>query len=150
MKPTTLTNFMINDHAIMHGLFVQIENNIKKDTKSLIKAIDEFEWKVKKHYFVEEKAIFTAYEPKNTSEGYAMVPNIIKQHNEILNKLKIFKTNIKKKKTFDFEKFKELLKNHKNFEEANLYPKLEEELSESEKKSIMKRINDILQIIKNV
>ena len=144
MKPTSLTNFMINDHAIMHGLFKAIEKNIERNSKSLMKAIDEFEWKVKKHYFVEEKAIFTAYEPKNTSDGYSMVPKIIKQHDEILKELKIFKTSIKKKKAFDFEKFREMLINHKNFEEANLYPKLEEELPESEKKLIIERINQIL------
>lgn len=144
MKPTTLIDFMINDHAVMHGLFKAIEKNIEKDTKSLTKAINEFEWKVKKHYFVEEKAIFTAYEPKDTSDGYSMVPKIVKQHDEILKKLKIFKTSIKKKKAFDFEGFRELLINHKNFEEGNLYPKLEEELPESEKKLIIKRINEIL------
>ncbi|UCD13824.1 MAG: hemerythrin domain-containing protein [Thermoplasmatales archaeon] len=144
MKSTSLSNFMLHDHAIMHGLFKTIEKNIEKDAESLLKSIDEFEWKIKKHYFVEEKAIFTAYEPEDVNEGYAMVPKVLKQHDEILKKLKIFKKSIKKKKAFDFQGFKEMLKNHKNFEEGNLYPRLEQELPESEKKLIIKRINEIL------
>ena len=74
----------------------------------------------------------------------AKYPYDNQQHQNILKELKIFKLYIKKKKTFDFEGFKEMLMNHKNFEEANLYPKLEKELPESEKKLIIKRINDIL------
>jgi hemerythrin-like domain-containing protein len=144
MKPNTLTNFMISDHAILHRLFKEIEKNIEKDEKSLIIAIDEFEWKVKKHYFVEEKAIFTSYNPENSADGYSMVPKIVKQHEEILKKLKTLKTDIKKKKVFDFEEFKEMLKTHKNFEEENLYPKLEKDLPESDKKLIIERINQIL------
>jgi len=73
-----------------------------------------------------------------------MVPKIIKQQEDILKQLKIFRTSIKKKKIFNFEGFKNMLNNHKNFEEGNLYPKLEEELPESEKKLIIKRINEIL------
>jgi len=69
MKAKTLTSFMINDHAIMHRLFIEIEKNIESDAKTLMKAVDEFDWKEKKHYFLEEKAIFTAYSPENTSEG---------------------------------------------------------------------------------
>ena len=144
MKSTSLTNFMLNDHAIMHRLFMAIEENIEQGAKSLMISINEFEWKIKKHYFVEEKAIFTAYEPEDENEGYAMVPKVLKQHDEILKKLKIFKKSIKKKKAFDFQGFKEMLKNHKNFEEGKLYPKLEQELPESEKTLIIKRINEVL------
>jgi len=144
MKAQTLTSFMIKDHALMHKLFKEIEKNIESDEKALKRAIDEFDWKVKKHYFVEEKAIFTAYEPKNTADGYSMVPKIISQHENILKQLKVFRTSIKKKKTFNFKGFKELLKEHKNYEEEQLYPRLENELNEPEKKLIIKRINEIL------
>jgi len=143
MKSTPLLNFMLNDHAKIHKLFEEIQENIGKDDKSLLKAIDEFEWKIQKHYFAEENSIFITYTPKDATTGYDMVPKVIKQHKEILKQLKLFKKSIIKKKTFDFERFLKLLKSHKSFEEGNLYPILEKELSESDKKSIIKRINDI-------
>jgi len=144
MKITSLTSFMLNDHALMHKLFIEIEKHIDHDIKSLLKSIDEFKWKVEKHYFVEEKTIFIKYEPEDKSEGYSMIPMVIKQHDEILKQLQIFKNSIKKKKDFDFKGFKEILKNHKDFEEGNLYPKLEQELSESDKNAIIKHINELL------
>jgi hemerythrin superfamily protein len=135
---------MLNDHALMHKLFIEIEKHIDRDINSLLKSIDEFSWKVEKHYFVEEKAIFTKYESEDKNEGYSMIPMVIKQHDEILKKLQLFKKSIIHKKDFDFQGFKEMLKNHKDFEEGNLYPKLEQELPESEKNEIIQRINEII------
>jgi hypothetical protein len=99
MKSKPLRDFMLNDHAEIHKFFIEIQENIGKDDKLLLKAIDEFEWKIQKHYFAEENAIFNTYTPKENITGYNMVPKVIKQHKEILKQLKLFKKSIIKKKT---------------------------------------------------
>lgn len=146
MKSTAILDIMVRDH----GKIVRLLNDVEKaldqgqDKVSTMKVFDKFDWKLEKHFFTEEKAIFTSYEPENVTEGYAMLPELIKEHNEILNKLRVMRKDIKRQGVFDFKELKEMLMKHKNFEERKVYPKLDQELDESEKKVIVERINEIL------
>lgn len=134
---------MIRDHGKIVKLLNDFEKSINLDKKIKMKTFYTFLWEIEKHFFTEEKAIFTSYEPEDKTKGYNMIPELIKEHNEIFNKLKIMKKNIKKGKNFDFNDFKILLTKHKNFEDENVYPLFDQELPELEKKIIVSRINDI-------
>ena len=46
--------------------------------------------------------------------------------------------------TSDFRGFKELLLKHKGFEEEELYPKIDQELTEKDKQRIINRIQEIV------
>lgn len=137
---------MIEDHEKIVKLLNEVEKNINQDMIliHMIKVFNDFKWKLEKHIFIEEKAIFTSYEPENIAKDFAMIPELIKEHNIILNKLIVTKKEIKKKRTSNFQEFKDMLIKHKNFEEEKVYPKLDQVLDESEKKIIIKRINEIL------
>ena len=135
---------MIKDHAKIVGLLNNVEKVIGQDIVTTMKVFDKFEWELEKHIFTEEKAIFTSYSPTNIIDGYAMVPELIKEHNEILNKLRVMRKDLIKQRTCDFQGFKESLMNHKNFEEQNLYPKLDQELDESQRKMIVEKISEIV------
>jgi len=143
MKSTAISEVMVRDHRKIVKLLTNFENNIGQDIRSTMKAFNGFVWELEKHFFTEEKAIFTAYEPEDENEGYTMIPELIKEHNEIFNKLIVMKKSIKNRKTFDFHGFKKLLMKHKDFEDEKVYPKFDQELDESEKKNIIHRINDI-------
>lgn len=143
MKSTAISEVMVRDHGKIVRLLIDFENSIGQDIPSTMKAFNEFVWELEKHLFTEERAIFTAYEPEDETEGYAMIPELIKEHNEIFDKLKVMKKSIKKRKTFDFHGFKKLLTKHKDFEDEKVYPKFDQELDEAEKKIIIHRINDI-------
>lgn len=146
MKSTAILDRMVKDHGKIVKLLNDVEKVIdqEQDIVSTMKVFDKFDWTLEKHFFTEEKAIFTSYEPENVTTGYAMLPELIKEHNEILNKLRVMRRNIKKRRPFDFYDFKVMLMNHKKFEEKEVYPKLDQELDESEKKVIIERINEIL------
>jgi iron-sulfur cluster repair protein YtfE (RIC family) len=144
MKSTAILDLMVKDHLKIIKLLSNVEIGIGTDKISTMKAFDKFKWELEKHIFVEEKAIFTSYEPEDITGGYAMVPELIKEHDEILNKLKVLRKNVKKRITYDFLGFKEILMNHKKFEEEAVYPKFDQELNESEKKVIIERISEIL------
>jgi hemerythrin-like domain-containing protein len=143
MKSTIISETMIRDHGKLVKLLIDLEKSIIQDKKTMLKAFNNFVWELEKHFFTEEKAIFISYEPKDVTEGYTMVPRLINEHNEIFDRIKIMKKNIKKNKDFDFMGFKGLLKKHKNFEDETVYPLFDQELNESEKKIIVKRINEI-------
>ena len=143
MKSTAITEAMIRDHTKIVRLLTRFETSIDQEKPIMMKAFHEFLWELEKHFFTEEKAIFIAYDPEDKTVGYAMIPELIKEHNEIFNELKIMRKSIKMNKNFDFQGFKRLLVKHKNYEEETVYPKFDQELDESEKKYIIHRINDI-------
>ncbi|UCF11801.1 MAG: hemerythrin domain-containing protein [Thermoplasmatales archaeon] len=146
MKSTEITDQMVKDHGKIIKLLNDVEKVIdqERDLVSTMKVFDKFDWELEKHFFTEEKAIFTSYKPENVTTGYAMLPELIKEHNEILNNLRVMRRNIKKQKPFDFHSFKVILMKHKKFEEKEVYPKLDQELDKSEKKVIIQRINEVL------
>ncbi len=125
MKSTTIVELMTADHTKILKLLHDVETSIGIELVSLMKVFDTFEWELEKHIFTEEKAIFSSYSPKNISEGYKMVPELIQQHNEILNRVRLMRKDLMWNKPVQFHEFKEFITAHKTFEEASLYPKLD-------------------------
>jgi hemerythrin-like domain-containing protein len=72
-----------------------------------------------------------------------MLPELIKEHNEIINRLRVMRRDVLIGHSSDFTGFKELLLRHKTFEEEELYPKIDQELSEEDKQRIIDRIQEM-------
>jgi len=125
-------------------LLLDVEKSIGMELISTMKVFDTFEWELEKHIFIEEKAVFSSYKPTNIVEGYKMVPELIQQHNDILNRLRVMRKNLMWQRPIDYDEFKELIMAHKTFEEVSLYPKLDQELDASQKEEIMKKIREII------
>jgi hemerythrin-like domain-containing protein len=143
MKAQAILDLMIKDHGRLISLLNKVEKNSSGDSESAIKAFDAFEWALQKHIFTEEKAIFTSYQPKNVTTGFKMLPELIKEHNEIINRLRVMRRDVLIGHSSDFTGFKELLLRHKTFEEEELYPKIDQELSEEDKQRIIDRIQEM-------
>ena len=142
---SNLLTLMVKDHCKIEELINAFEKNIEKDTPSVAESFNKFEWTLEKHIFIEEKAIFTSYNPEDIIEGYKMLPELTKQHNILLNKLNLMRNDIRNNRSIsDITSFKEFLLNHKNFEEKNVYPKLNESLDNQQKKIIIEKINEII------
>jgi len=137
--------FMIRDHKKIQSLLDDFEEKLEQDPKVLVKSFYKFEWELEKHLFIEEKAIFTIYNPEDITEGYKMLPELTKQHNALLNLLNNMRQDVVKRRPIqDISKFKELLTKHKNFEEQEVYPKLDTVLDNAQKKFIFDRINEVV------
>lgn len=144
-KSISILELMVKDHQKIEDLINKLEEETKNDFDSMEKAFIKFEWELEKHIFTEEKAIFTSYNPEDIIEGYKMLPELTKQHNILLNKLDLMRKDIRKKRSIsDINEFKEYLLNHKNFEEKDVYPKLNESLPDEQKRLIIEKINDII------
>lgn len=144
MKSTSILELMTADHAKILKLIHDVEKSIGIELVSLMKVFDTFEWELEKHIFTEEKAIFTSYSPKNIVEGYKMVPELIQQHNDILNRVRVMRKDLMWNKPIKFHEFKELIMTHKTFEEDSLYPKLDQELTTQQKREIINKIREIV------
>jgi hemerythrin-like domain-containing protein len=144
MKSTAILDLMMKDHGKIVKLLLDVEKSIGMELISTMKVFDTFEWELEKHIFIEEKAVFSSYKPTNIVEGYKMVPELIQQHNDILNRLRVMRKNLMWQRPIDYDEFKELIMAHKTFEEVSLYPKLDQELDASQKEEIMKKIREII------
>jgi len=144
-ESVSVISLMIKDHRQIEVLLSQLEQSIDADYDLLKTTFEKLEWKLEKHLFVEEKAIFTFYEPLDTTYGYKMLPVLTKQHNHILNELQVMRRNINEGKIpQDLEGFKRFLHTHRDFEEQDVYPKLEETLTDEQKQRMLQRINEIM------
>jgi hypothetical protein len=145
-ESNSIPTIMIKDHCKIEKLLDELEENVEKEYSEMKKTFNKLEWELEKHLFIEEKAIFTEYQPEDIAQGYKMLPEITKQHNYILNKLNNWRREIQKNsKISGFYDFKKFLIKHKNFEEKEVYPRLDETLNDTQKKHIISKINEIAQ-----
>ena len=137
MKNKNILDLMIKDHDKIEKVIQDLKQ--EKEISLIKKLFDEFKWEFEKHLFTEERTIFTFYNPK-TEKEYTVVPDMLKDHNKLLSFIKEMELEIPKGK-IDLEKFEKLLREHKQFEEQYFYPKLDKELTNTQKKVIINRLN---------
>jgi hemerythrin superfamily protein len=102
----------------------------------------EFSWELKKHFFVEENAIFD-FIPMKTFGVFETISHLKDEHLTMLVNLKKFSDNLQEIRQEDIDNFGEMLQHHREEEEKELYPKLDNELGDEQKSQIMARINEI-------
>jgi len=140
MKTNSITGLMLEDHKKI----VDHLNNVEEDGHPDIEAFLKFEWHLKKHIFIEEKAIFISYQSIDDSEVEKIFTKLSKEHTVIIELLdRILKESFPRGNT-SFNKLKKLLAVHKKFEENEVYPKLEGKLNDKNKQEIIDKIVDII------
>jgi len=140
----SILTLMKQDHHSIESLIDTLEEKLDGSYDAMRKHFEKFEWKLEKHLFVEEKAIFTFYEPEDTVQGFQMLPTLMTQHNYILNELNKMRKDVANGKTpVGLEELKMFLMKHRNYEERDVYPKLEETLTKDQKKQVIDRIKEI-------
>lgn len=143
MKSNLLLNLMVKDHNRLMKCLKDVEKNIKSDFEVLLKKYNTFEWNLEKHFFVEERAIFTAYNPDYIEDGHQLFTNLSMQHTSILEKIESLRKRLRSGKSIDVSNLEEMLVKHKTYEEKNVYPVLDVEISEGEKRFMIERIKEI-------
>ena len=140
MKTNSIIELMLKDHEKIVDYLNKVEESGHPDIEAFLK----FEWHLKKHIFIEEKAIFISYQPSDDSEEEKIFNKLSKEHTVIMDLLdKILKESFPRGNT-SFNKLKKLLAVHKKFEENEVYPKLEEKLNEKNKREIIEKITEII------
>ena len=144
MKSNAILDLMVKDHNRLMKYLKDVKNNLKSDFEVLLKLFNTFEWNLEKHFFVEERAIFTAYNPDYIDDSYQFFTDLSKQHTTILEKVESLRKRLRMGKSIDLSDLEDILLKHKTFEEKNAYPVLDLEINEGEKRYMIERINDIL------
>jgi hypothetical protein len=143
MKSTIISDLMIKDHTRLSEYLKDVENNFGRDFGFLSNSFNTFQWNLEKHFFAEEKSIFIYYNPDEPDKQYELFSDLMDQHTEILETIEFLREKLQKREPFDLNKLKKLLIKHKTFEEIKIYPILDQEIDEHEKRFIIDRIKDI-------
>ncbi len=136
----TIPKLMRKHHYQLEGLFNRFYKS-RNTTDDSNEIFSKFKWELKKHFLTEEKAIFTFIYAEDR-ESNEMKTELLKEHRLILHKLDEIENNSENFNNIDLKEFQNLLKNHRDFEDAVFYPKLEEELDDLKKKEIMDKISN--------
>jgi len=141
MKNDNILEIMVSHHALLETLFSVWQEEIEKSIGNPKASLGQLQWEMEKHFFVEENAIFDFTRWQNSVIA-EMVDHLKKDHHNMLESLKGFFTDSAK---IDgaISAFSKILKQHRQLEEKELYPKLDEELTESQKQEIISHINEI-------
>jgi len=140
MKTNSIMGLMLKDHEKIIDYLNKVEESGHPDIEAFLK----FEWHLKKHIFIEEKAIFIYYQYINDSDAEKIFNKLSKEHTVIMNLLdKILKESFPRG-NINFKKLKKILAVHKKFEENEIYPKMEDKLDEKNKQEIIDKITDII------
>lgn len=143
MKSTAILDLMVKDHNRLMDYLKDVENDLGGDFGFLSNTFNTFQWNLEKHFFVEERAIFTSYNPDEPDKEYNYFSDLMDQHTEILEEIESLRKKLQKREPFDLNKLKKLLVKHKTFEEKSIYPVIDQEIDEHEKRFIIERIKEI-------
>ena len=140
MKTNSIIGLMLKDHEKIVDYLNKVEESGHPDIEAFLK----FEWHLKKHIFIEEKAIFISYQPSDDSEEEKIFNKLSKEHTVIMDLLDKISKESFPRGNINFNKLKKLLAVHKKFEENEVYPRLEEKLNEKNKQEIIEKITEII------
>lgn len=139
----TINSLMNSEHERIDSLLKKFETLLKKDIENAKKILNWFKWSLEKHFFVEENAIFYAYESV-VGEEVGVIFDLMKEHGEIIDLVKKMEENLNKGKEVSVVFLKERLSNHSKFEDEVFYPRLDEELEIGKKQEVIEKINELV------
>lgn len=138
-----IVEILSKDHCRIDKLLSDFRVNTSRPDSA--KKFEKLRWELEKHLFLEERAVFTFLRSRDR-EDFAAIPELEREHDKILEMMdEIWVSLIKKDRKNTVESTTELcniLLKHKSFEDDNIYPKLEAELDEKQKRIIARRLRD--------
>jgi hemerythrin-like domain-containing protein len=137
-----ILDLMIIQHSLLESSFSVFQSEVKSGAESVKVSFAEFTAETKTHFFVEEDIIFSFMSWKEPVIG-EIINQLKREHSVMLDMLDKMSQNLQAISTEDLESFYSLLENHRKVEEKNLYPRLDNSLSELQKKEIVAKINQV-------
>ncbi|MEM3373076.1 MAG: hemerythrin domain-containing protein [Candidatus Anstonellales archaeon] len=136
----SISLFMVKDHAIVYSFlheYIQ-EKNLQRKVLARRRFL-RLLWRLKTHFDWEELLLFPLVNKK-----YSKTINRLKKEHKII--MKLLKSINEKTENDDFntekedEKLQTLLKNHSTLEDNDIYPKLDKEIPEKERKLLLDKM----------
>ena len=139
-KVETIPKIMRKHHSQLDGILTKLQRHHENIDESK-KNFNKFKWELKKHFLLEEKAIFI-FIYQEDDEIYKMKNDILNDHRIILKELDKVEAELNNDQVINLLGLRDQLIKHRTFEDDSFYPKLEEELDDDKKKEILDRITN--------
>jgi len=140
--PRQIQTLMLKEHERLNKFLEQLEKEIDYYDKTKLN-FSKFKWNLEKHFFVEEKVIFSMFvsiSGKETTDTF----RLLSDHVKIVGMINDLEDKLKRKIRPNLSRLKEVLITHKDFENGYFYPMLDERLTLDQKKQISIRIQEII------
>ena len=134
---------MLEEHKRLTK-FIDILEKDLDDYEKTKNHFSVFKWNVEKHFFVEEKIIFDMF-VNISGEETNDIFRLLEDHVKIMALIKVLEKNLNKKIKPDLERLKQMLTDHRNFEDEDFYPRLDEILTPEQKQDIINESKKVLQ-----
>ena len=142
-KDNTILNLMTEHHALIEVYLSIVQNKLNESPEMIKEAFDNFKWQLEKHFFFEERSIFPSYKAGNKEIG-GLIREIISEHIIMLQKVASLQEQLDRGETIDVSALQKILTAHREKEEKQLYPILDEEFTPYQKMVVAKKIGDIV------
>jgi hemerythrin-like domain-containing protein len=139
----TITKLMLKEHDKIDKLLNLLNKELNNNSENSYKIFNRLKWIIDKHFFVEEKVLFSVYE-NNSNEDNMDILRLLKEHKDIYWLLNKIEDSFESKTKIDLSGLRRLIKSHASFEDINFYPKLDKELKEEQKQLIFSRTEEII------
>lgn len=136
----SVNKLLMKEHGNLLSYLVKLSK--EEDEEKLKEFYDNFKWTLQKHFFVEEKAIFSFYE-KIKGEEVHEIFELMREHGDLLDLMKIVGEDFSKER---IEELKDLLIKHQRFEDEVFYPKLDNDLNEEQKRELVEKIKEVIRV----
>lgn len=134
----TIPGLMLKDHAEILVLLRTFDEG-RKDSAKAVPLFDAFQWKLERHMLIEERVIFgyTSF----SRESSRMIHQVLEEHKLMLGMLKSIQKELQAGSfDSDISDFKQVLDEHRLFEDRELYPKLDAELDAKAKQFMVDQL----------
>jgi hypothetical protein len=138
----SVSELMAKEHARLDGFLEEVGNNLGDNAKAK-EAFNTFKWNMRKHFFVEEKGIFD-YLVESDEEKSSNVFHLVDDHEKIVELMKEIEDGLDEGVAVDISSLKEAIHVHRDYENDDFYPRLDEELTDEQKAVISERIKEII------
>ena len=142
--PKSIENMMLGEHDRLRNLLNLCLENLKHNPVIAEENFIKFKWNLEKHFFLEEKIIFSNPAVEN-SEHFEEAEEILDEHKELLSFIKKIEEDKSGLHWQSIQELKKLVEKHAAFEDEEFYPRLDEVLTIEQKQEMIKESKKVLQ-----
>lgn len=142
--PKSIESLMLEEHDRLKNLLNLCLNNLSHSPVIAEENFIKFKWNLEKHFFLEEKVIFSNPAVENT-EHSEEIDDILEEHKQVLDLIKSIEEDLSGLHADKILYLKNILEKHSQFEDKDFYPRLDEVLNSEQKQDIIKESKKILQ-----
>ncbi len=138
-----IENLMLEEHKRIINIIREFESIADNDLVLAKEKFSRFKWNLEKHFFVEEKAIFSILD-KIKDKEVSDIFDLMYEHGSIIELINNIEVGLNRGMMPNLSGLRIILVRHVDFENEVFYPQLNQLLSPEKKQEIIERIKEVI------